>query len=401
MLLKIYLSFFLKERAKKADAAGMLREKKENFMEFRCEKNELLRAVNTVSRAAAAKSPMAVLEGILVEAGAETVRFTGYDLKRGIHTDAEAAVSEPGSIVLGARIFENIVRSLPNGDVTVRTSDGNTALITCQNSEFSIIGTDFSDYPELPGVESQAGVSLPRSILSSMIRQTLFAVSDNEARPVYTGAMFEVEKGCLTVVAVDGYRLALRREKREEEPGEYSFIVPGRALSDLEKLCADAEGNVRITLGDKHIRFTMGKTVLISRRLEGEFLNYHKAVPAMFSNYLKAERGALQRAVERVSLIIDDKVKNPVRCTFERDSVRMVCSTALGKAEDVCPLTGDGGGMEIGFNNRYLLDALKAAPAEDLTVCLNGSLAPCVIRPAGDEDDSFLYMILPVRLKAE
>lgn len=369
-------------------------------MEFTCEKNELLSAVTTVSRAAAAKSPMTVLEGILVEAGTRTVRFTGYDLKKGIHTDAEAEVSEPGSIVLGARIFENIVRSLPSGDVTVRTTEGNTALITCEKSEFSITGTDFNDYPELPGVDSQAGVSLPRDILGSMIRQTLFAVSDNEARPVYTGAMFEIEKGYLTVVAVDGYRLALRREKLEGEQGEYSFIVPGRALSDLEKLCSDTEGDVRITLGEKHIRFTIGKTVLISRRLEGEFLNYRKAVPAMFSTYLKADRGALQRTVERVSLIIDDKVKNPVRCTFIGDGVKMVCSTALGKAEDVCPLTGDGGGMEIGFNNRYLLDALKAAPADDLTVCLNGSLAPCVIRPADDGDDSFLYMILPVRLKA-
>ena len=370
-------------------------------MEFTCEKNELLYAVNTASRAAAAKSPMTVLEGILVEAGAEKVRFTGYDLKRGIHTDAEASVREPGSIVLGARIFENIVRSLPNGDVTVKTTNGNTALITCGKSEFSIIGTDYSDYPELPGVDSQVGVSLPQNILSSMIRQTIFAVSDNEARPVYTGAMFEIENGTLTVVAVDGYRLALRREKLEGVQENQSFIVPGRALSDLEKLCSDTEEKVRITLGDKHIRFTLGKTVLISRRLEGEFLNYHKAVPTEFSIYMTADRTALQRTVERVSLIIDDKVKNPVRCTFGEDSVRIVCSTALGKAEDTCQLEGSGGGLEIGFNNRYLLDALKAAPADELTVCLNTGISPCVIRSHEETDDSFLYMILPVRLKAD
>lgn len=370
-------------------------------MEFTCERNELLGAVNTVSRAAAAKSPMAVLEGILIEAGTETVRLTGYDLKRGIHTDTGAQVREPGSIVLGARIFENIVRSMPNGGVTVKTTDGNNALITCQRSEFSITGMDCADYPELPGVDSQAGVSLPQNILGSMIRQTLFAVSDNEARPVYTGAMFEVENGMLTVVAVDGYRLALRREKLEGEQGKYSFIVPGRALSDLEKLCSDGGESVRISVGNKHIRFTMGKTVLISRRLEGEFLNYHKTIPTMFSTSLKAGRGALQRTVERVALVIDDKAKSPVHCTFGVDGVRMACSTALGKAEDTCPLEGDGGGLEIGFNNRYMLDALKAAPAEDLTVCLNGSLAPCVIRSADENDDSFLYMILPVRLKNE
>lgn len=370
-------------------------------MNFSCEKTELLAAINTASRAAAAKSPMTALEGILVEAGTGSVRFTGYDLKKGIHTDAEAEVREPGSIVLGARIFENIVRSLPSGDVTVKTTQGNSALITCDRSEFSIIGSDFNDYPELPSVDSQAGVSLPQNILGSMIRQTIFAVSDNEARPVYTGAMFEISGGTLTVIAVDGYRLALRREKLEGEQGEYSFIVPGKALSDLEKLCSDTDESVRITLGEKHISFTIGKTVLISRRLEGEFLNYHKAVPTEFSINVLADRGQLQRAVERVSLIIDDKVKNPVRCTFGEDSVKMVCATALGKAEDVCPVDGDGKGLEIGFNNRYLLDALKAAPSEELKVCLNSGSAPCVIHPADENDESFLYMILPVRLKAE
>ena len=370
-------------------------------MNFSCEKNELLYAINTASRAAASKSPMPSLEGILVEAGTESVRFTGYDLKKGIHTDAEAQVREPGSIVLGARIFENIVRSLPNGDVNVKTTEGNNTLITCEKSEFSIIGTDFNDYPELPSVDSQSGVSLPQNILSSMIRQTLFAVSDNEARPIYTGALFEIREGTLTVIAVDGYRLALRREKLEGEEGEYSFIVPGKALSDLEKLCSDTEESVRITLGEKHISFTIGRTVLISRRLEGEFLNYHKAVPTEFSINVLTDRGQFQRAVERVSLIIDDKVKNPVRCTFGSDSVKMVCATALGKAEDVCPVEGEGGGVEIGFNNRYLLDALKAAPSDELKICLNNGSSPCVIKPADEDNDSFLYMILPVRLKAE
>lgn len=370
-------------------------------MNFSCEKNELLSAITTVARAAAAKSPMPALEGILVEAGTASVRFTGYDLKKGIYTDTESEVREPGSIVLGARIFENIVRSLPNGEVTVKTTEGNNAVIRCEKSEFSIIGTDFNDYPELPSVDSQAGVSLPQNILSSMIRQTIFAVSDNEARPVYTGELFEIKDGMLTLVAVDGYRLALRREKLEGEQGEYSFIVPGKALSDLEKLCSDTDEPVRITLGEKHISFTIGKTVLISRRLDGEFLNYHKAVPSVFSINISADGAQFQRAVERVSLIIDDKIKNPVRCTVGDGSVKMVCATSLGKAEDICPVEGDGGGLEIGFNNRYLLDALKAAPASELKICLNSGSSPCVIKSADEADESFLYMILPVRLKAE
>ena len=182
--------------------------------------------------------------------------------------------------------------------------------------------------------------------------------------------------------------------------GDFTFIVPGKALSDLEKLCGDTDESVRILLGSKHISFTIGDTVLVSRRLEGDFLNYHKAIPASFAVNVDVDKGDLQRAVERVSLIIDDKVKNPVRCTFGEDSIYMTCATALGKAESFCPITGSGNGVEIGFNNRYLLDALKAAPADEIRVCLNTGSSPCVLTPQ-DESDKFMYMILPVRLKAD
>lgn len=369
-------------------------------MKFSCPKSLLQAAVNIASKAASAKSPIPALEGILVEAGVGNVKFTGYDLKKGIYTGIEADVAEPGSVVLGARIFESIVRSLPDGTVTVKTTGGNNVSITCQNSDFAIIGSDAKDYPELPSVESAGGITLPQNIMGQMIRQTLFAVSDNESRPVYTGELFELEGGELTVVAVDGYRLALRREKVENSADSASFIVPGSALSDLEKLCADTEDPVSITLGNKHISFKIGSTVLISRRLEGDFLNYRKTVPTAFHVEVKTDRSLLQRTVERVSLIIDDKIKNPLRCTFEENMIHIVCATSLGKAEDVCPVEGSGGDIEIGFNNRYLLDALKAAPADEINVGLNSGSSPCVITPA-DGGDEFLYMILPVRLKAE
>lgn len=367
-------------------------------MKFSCEKSLLQAAVNIASRAASSKSPIPALEGILLEGGPAGLKLTGYDLKKGIYTSIPADVAEPGSIVLGAKIFGDIVRSLPDGIVKVTVSGVNVS-ISCGNADFNIIGTDFNDYPELPSIDGHDGVSLPQNILGEMIRQTIFAVSDNEARPVYTGELFEIEGDTLTVVAVDGYRLALRREKIDKEMAKCSFIVPGNALSDLEKLCADTDESVAIALGSKHISFTIGKTVIISRRLDGDFLNYKKTVPAAFNVTVKTARTLLQRTVERVSLIIDDKIKNPLRCTFGDGEIRIVCSTSLGKAEDVCIVEGDGNGLEIGFNNRYLLDALKAAPADEVNVCLNSGSAPCIINPA-DGSDNFLYMILPVRLKA-
>ena len=367
-------------------------------MKFSCERSDLLTAVNTAAKAASSKSPIPALEGILIETGMDSVKLTGYDLKKAIYTKAAASVFENGSIVLGARIFGDIIRALPDGMVTVK-SEGLNVSITCGNSDFSIIGSDAADYPELPAIESEGAVSLPQDILSEMIRQTIFAVSDNESRPVYTGELFEISGDELTVVSVDGYRLALRKEKVEGAGEDCSFIVPGSALSDLEKLCSATDEPVSIALGNKHISFTIGDTVLLSRRLEGEFLNYKKTVPSSFGVEVTADRSFLQRTVERVSLIIDDKIKNPLRCTFGAGEIRIVCATALGKAEDTCMVDGDGGEMEIGFNNRYLLDALKAAPADEVKVCLNSGSSPCIILPC--EGDSFLYMILPVRLKAE
>ena len=368
-------------------------------MKFTCEKHLLQSAVATAARAASPKSPIPALEGLLIEAGAK-VRITGYDLKRGIYTSIPADVPEPGSVVLNSRLFGEIVRSLPDGVVTVSADSGNLTRITCGSADFSIMGSGSEDYPDLPDADGHNTVVIDQTLLRDMVGRTLFAVSDNEARPVYTGSLFEVEGGKLTVVAVDGYRLALRRGDVVSSDFENtSFIVPGMALSDVEKICTEDEENVRITVGLKHISFTIGDTVVVTRRLEGEFLNYRRSIPTEFRYQVKAARTELTRVVDRVSLIIDAKTKNPLRCTFGDDVLHLVCVTNLGKAEDECPIQGSGGGLEIGFNNRYLLDALKAAPADELLLCLNTGSSPCVVKPA-DGSDGFVFMILPVRLRA-
>ncbi len=367
-------------------------------MKFFCEKYLLQAAINTASRCAAAKSPIPTLEGLLIQAG-QDVRITGYDLKKGIYTSFPADVSEPGSIVLSARLFGEIVRSLPDGVVTVYTEDGLNTRIVCGAADFSIMGSDSGEYPELPNVDREKYVAVPQNVLSRMIRQTIFSVSDNESRPIYTGELFEVRNDSLTLVAVDGFRLALRRETVEAgDVEECSFIVPGVALSDLEKLCGDTDDKVEITVGAKHISFVIGDTVLISRRLEGEFLNYKKSIPQEFSNTAVADREELVKAVSRVSLIIDERAKTPLRLCLEENMIKILCTTGVGRGEDQCSVKG-GSSLEIGFNNRYLLDALRAAPADTLKLCFNNASSPCVIAPA-DGGDSFSYMILPVRLKA-
>ena len=370
-------------------------------MKFTCEKSYLQQAIAIASRCAAAKSPIPALEGLLIDAG-QDVRITGYDLKKGIYTSFPADVQSAGSIVLSARLFGEIVRSLPDGIVTVETSENMSTAITCGASDFSILGSDPGEYPELPSVDRQNAVSIPQNVLSKMIRQTIFAVSDNESRPVYTGSLFEIEGDSLSIVAVDGYRLALRKETIDAGDVENcSFIVPGAALSDVEKLCADTDDKVDITVGTKHISFSIGDTVLVSRRLEGEFLNYKKSIPSSFQTMAVADRDLLTQVVARVSLVIDEKTKHPLRVSAKGEVLEISCQTGKGRAVDQCPVEIRGGEVPvIGFNNRYLLDALKAAPSETVCIGLNSASSPCVILPA-DASDSFSYMILPVRLRAD
>jgi len=369
-------------------------------MNFSCEKALLLAAVNTAGRAVAAKSSIPALEGILLEAGPDRLNMTGYNLETGIRTTVEASVKEEGSLVVSARLFGDIIRNLPDDMVSLST-DGVTINIRCGMSDYHIMGTDPREFPELPEVADGNGFFVTQSSLKKMISQTIFAVSDNESRPIHTGSLFEIESGVLTMVAVDGYRLALRREKLERVVGAngFSFVVPGAALKEVEKICSDCDELVSITQGDRHIMFQIGTTILISRRLEGEFLNYKQTIPRENAIKVEGATRTLQATIDRVSLIISDKLKSPLRCTFGEDSLSITTKTAIGDAFDVCDIKGDGKGLEIGFNNRYLMDAIKAAPADTVRLELNTSTSPCLILPV-DDSDNFLYMVLPVRLRA-
>ena len=367
-------------------------------MKFSCEKALLSAAVATTSRAVAVKSSIPAMEGILIEADTR-LRLTGYNLETGIQSTVPAEIQEPGSLVLSARLFGEIIRKMPD-DVVVFTANNYMVNIKCGLSEFNILGTDPEEFPELPTVDQQNSLTMEQSALRSMIAQTLFAVSDNESRPIHTGSLFEVDQSGLTVVSVDGYRLALRREAVEKIEGAeaFSFVVPGSALGEVEKICS-GEGSVTVNQGARHILFQTGDTVLVCRRLEGEFLAYRNAIPRNNPIHVECDARTLLASIDRVSLIISEKLKSPLRCVFGDGLVSITTKTGIGDAADQCPITGDGQELEIGFNNKYLMDALKAAPADRLRLEFSSGVAPCVILPAEGEE-KFIYMVLPVRLKA-
>lgn len=368
-------------------------------MKFSCEKYLLQSACGIASRAAASKSPIPALEGLLLQAK-DRLTVTGYDLKKGIYTQLEAEVKEQGSVVVGARLFGEMIRRLPDGIVTISTDVNNNVNVKCGKSEFNFMGISPEDYPEMPVVDGMNNIALPQKILGSMINQTIFAVADNDMRPIYTGALFDIEGEELTLVAVDGYRLAKRSEKLESAKMENcSFVVPGSALADIERICGDSEELVKISVGAKHISFSIGETVVVSRRLEGEFLNYKKSIPESFKYTVKVDRGEFMSAIDRVALIVSERNTSPVRMSFNDGNIDCLCITPIGRAEDVCTCEGSGEGLQIGFNDRYLKDALKAAAKEELNVCLNSASSPCIIT-AADGSENFTYMILPVRLHA-
>lgn len=369
-------------------------------MRFTCEKALLQNAITTTGRAVAVKTSIPALDGILIEA-LSFLRLTGYNLETGIQSMVDADIQEQGTLVLSARLLGEIVRKLPDEPVTV-SSQGLTVKLDCGQSHYTLQAIDPDEFPELPQVEGDNEIVMAQGDLKKMISQTIFAVSSQDIRPIHTGSLFEVEGDTLTMVSLDGFRLALRREKYQKNLGEehYSFVVPAFALNEVEKICGETDDPITVTQGPAHVLFTVGQTIVVCRRLEGEFLNYKQSIPRENKIKVVGATRDLLASIGRVSLILSDKLKNPLRCTFRENQLFITTKSAIGDASDLCPLEGDGGGLEIGFDNRYLSDALRFAPADRVRMELNTPVSPCVILPTEDGDNSFLYLVLPVRLKA-
>lgn len=365
-------------------------------MNIRCNRQALIDAVSNVQRAVASKSTIPALEGVLLKASGSSLFLAGYDLDLGITTTIEAEVKEPGSIVLTARLFGDIVRRLPDEVMTLETDSNLNAVIRCGHAEFTLIGLSAADYAALPTVDDGIGFTFPQNILKSMIRQTLFAVAQTDTRPVHTGTLFEIEDRQLRLVSLDGSRLALRCEAIESDD-TLQFVVPGKTLSEVLKLLSDEDTPLSMAVGKRHIVMEIDGYAVISRLLDGEFLPYRKTILQQVNTTVEVNTRDFIDAVERASLIINDRVRSPLVCQFKADHIHLSCTTTLGSVNDqiVCTMQGDN--EEMGFNNRFLLEALKNAETDELRIELAGPYAPMKLLPP--QGESFLFLVLPVRLK--
>lgn len=367
-------------------------------MKISCLRTDLAEAVSNVSRAVSTKATIPALEGVLIKAYDSKLNISGYNLEIGITTDIEATIQNEGEIVVSAKLFLDIVRKLPEEIVFIETDDRMITYITCGQVDYQIVGMSSVEYPDLPSFEQTDGITVNEKILRDMIRQTVYAVSENTAKPIYTGSLFEIENGIFKIVAVDGYRMAIRSENVDSESNT-SFVVPGKTQQEVLKLLNEDEENVEIIIGMRHITFRVKNYRVISRLIEGTFLDYKTTIPKEEKTEVVINTRKIINSVERMSLLNNDRIQSPVRCKFSDDEIKLSCASAVGRANDVISVPVIGESVEIGFNNRYLLDALKNSDTDEIKLVLNGALAPMIVKPV--KGDCFLSIVVPMRLANE
>lgn len=364
-------------------------------MHFECLQSDFNNALANVSRAVSTKVTIPALEGVLIEAREERLTISGYDLEIAIITDIKATIQVEGAVVVKAKLLLDIIKKLPPKFITIDVEDNNLVNISCDNINYSIVGIAAQEFPEIPDFNIQNMISIQSDVLRDMVRQTVYAVSNNKSKPIYTGSLFEFKDGVFNIVVVDGYRMAIKSEYIDCKL-DTSFVVPGKTQLEILKLLNKDDEKIEIVAGERHIAFCVDNYKILSRLIEGIFMDYKSAIPKEHKTEFIVNRRKLIDSVERMSLLTNDKIQNPVRCIFESNEIKLSTATSIGKANEI--LTGKVSGeyIEIGFNCRYLLDVLKNCDTDEVRLQLNGSLAPMILAPISG--DNFLHMVVPMRL---
>ncbi|MBQ5816330.1 MAG: DNA polymerase III subunit beta [Oscillospiraceae bacterium] len=353
-------------------------------------------AVTKVIGAVSQKSAISAIEGILLKSYGNTLFLAGYDLEIGITATIPARVQREGDVIFPAKLLLEMLMKVDGEEVSFDMDSKYVCTIESGKAQFVIMGVAADEFPDLPSLSIDNYFTLSQGELRDMINQTFFAIAMTEQRPVHTGSKFDIRNGYFNMISVDGFRLALCKRKIEDI-GEKSFVVPRKTLSELMKIISDDyDQKVSINLSKKHIIFEIDNFTVISRLLEGEFLDYNKAIPSESATNVRINRRIFIECFERVAVITEDKLINPVRLFFSDNKVHIDCATALGRIKEVLPASIEGPDVEIGFNNRYLLEALKNCKNDEVIICLNRSENPVKIIPP--ESDDYTFLVLPMRL---
>lgn len=367
------------------------------IMKFLCSQSVLNDTLNIVSKAVASHSSMAVLEGILIKASKNKIDIIANDLEMGIESSFPADVREEGQIVLNAKMFINIIKNLAADNVSIEVGEKYLTTIKSGNAKFEISGLNPSEFPELPIVNPDYSVSISKNMLKDMILRTVFSVYKKDDRPVLRGCLMEIEGHEIKMVALDGHRLAFRKYKTEEESGKKRFIIPEKALLELSRILKDEDEKILINSTLKHAVFIDDNYKLVTRLIEGEYMNYEALISAEFPYLVECPVAELMSSVYRASLIvINDITKCPVKIRIGGDNINVSCETSIGFVDDnIDVVTGDED-IIMGFNSTFITEALRACDEERVVLKFKGSKEPLIIAPT--EGNDFVYLILPVKI---
>ena len=365
-------------------------------MKIICSKSSLLKSVSIALKAVPSKTTTPILECILMDATTNQIKFTTNDMELGIETIVDGTIEEKGKVALDAKIFYEIIRRLPDNDITIRTDDKYSATITCEKAKFNIPGKSGEDFAYLPMIEKDEPLTISQYTLKEMIRQTIFSIAVNENNKLMTGELFEIKDNCLKVVSLDGHRIAIRKMPLKREYSERKVVVPGKTLSEVSKiLSGEVDDQVSIYFTKNHILFEFDQTMVVSRLIEGEYFRIDQMLSSDYETKLKINKKEFLDCIDRATLLVREVDKKPIIINITDNDMELRIDSTMGSMNEEIDIEKEGKDIMIGFNPKFLIDALRVIDDETVTIYLVNPKAPCFIR---DDEENYTYLILPVNI---
>jgi len=363
-------------------------------MKIICSKSDLLSSVNIVLKAVPAKTTMPILDCVLIKVIDNEIKLVGNDMELGIETVVKGNILEEGIIAINAKIFSDIIRKLPDNEITIETDSSLNTKITCEKAKFNIIGKEGDEFPALPVIEKNNSIRLSQFTLKEIIRQTVFSISDNENNKLMSGELFEISGNKLRVVSLDGHRISIRVVYLKEDYGNYKVVVPGKTLNEISKiLSGELSDEMNIFITDKHIMFELDGTVILSRLIEGEYYKIDQMLSGDYETKLTINNKEFLSCIDRATLLIKDTDKKPVIIGITDDSMELKMNTQIGSLNEDIKINKEGKDILIGFNPKFLIEALRVIDDEEIDIYMINPKAPCFIK---NKEESYIYLILPV-----
>ena len=367
-------------------------------MKIVCSKSNLVKGVNIVSKAVPSKTTMPILECILIDANMDVIKLTSNDMELGIQTEIEGEIIKHGMIAIDAKIFSEIVRKLPDNDVIIETDENLQTTITCEKAKFNISGKSGEDFAYLPIIEKNETIVVSQFTLKEVIRQTIFSIADNESNKLMTGELFEIHDNILRVVSLDGHRLSIRKIELKQQYSDKKIVVPGKTLMEVSKiLSGEAESEVCMYFTNNHIVFEFDRTVVVSRLIEGEYFKIDQMLSNDYETKVKINKKELLNCIDRATLLVKEGDKKPIIINIGDEIMELKIKSQLGSMNEDIVINKEGKDLMIGFNPKFLIDALRVIDDEEVTLYLMNAKAPCFIK---DDNETYIYLILPVNFNA-